>query len=404
MPFQIVKNNIVNMSVDAIVNAANSRLQMGSGVCGAIFDAAGPFELQHACDQIGYCATGDAVITPGFNLPARYIIHTVGPIWMGGKSNEESLLRSAYIRSLELAQQNNLRSIAFPLISSGVYGYPKAEALHVAMSAIQAFLLNADDMDVYLVVFDLTAFQLPEKLTGGVESYISEHFVQLSEAAQPSHRFQLESEFFGDLCDAAPPRCVAPTAKPACSLERLLAHRHEETFSEMLLRLVDEKDFPKDSIVYKRANLDRSVFFKLRSNKDYAPSKSTALALCIALELNIDQAKELLACAGFALSLSNLGDVIVSYFIESAQYDIFEVNAALFRYGQPCLGANIDAIDAASRIGIRPERAVNYHADSADTRLNYDVVSDAICEVRECCSMSDGWKARIDDDFNHRNH
>lgn len=334
MPFQIVRNNIANMPVDAVVNAANNRLQMGSGVCGAIFEAAGPYELQRACDQIGGCATGDAVITPGFNLPAKYVIHTVGPIWQGGGYNEEALLRSAYTRSLEIAQQNGLHSIAFPLISSGVYGYPKAQALQVALSSIQTFLMNSDDMDVYLVVFDRTAFRLSEKLTGGVESYISEHYVEIVEAAQPRRRFQMEE------CMAESyPMPSAPAPKSLRSLEELLARRHEETFSEMLLRLVDEKGFAKDSIVYKRANLERSVFSKLRSNKHYAPSKSTALALCIALELNMDQTKDLLARAGFALSPSNLGDVIVSYFIENQQYDIFEVNSALFSYDQPCLGA-----------------------------------------------------------------
>ena len=334
MPFQIVRNNIANMPVDAIVNAANNRLQMGSGVCGAIFEAAGPYELQRACDQIGGCATGDAVITPGFNLPAKYVIHAVGPVWQGGGYNEEALLRSAYTRSLEIAQQNGLRSIAFPLISSGVYGYPKSHALQVALSAIQTFLMNSHDMDVYLVVFDRTAFRLSEKLTGGVESYINEHYVEIVEAAQPRRRFQME-----ECMVASRPMPSAPAPKPARSLEELLSRRHEETFSEMLLRLVDEKGFAKDSIVYKRANLERSVFSKLRSNKHYTPSKSTALALCIALELNMDQTKDLLARAGFALSPSNLSDVIVSYFIENQQYDIFEINSALFSYNQPCLGA-----------------------------------------------------------------
>lgn len=349
MPFQIVRNNIVNMPVDAIVNAANTRLQMGSGVCGAIFNAAGPYDLQRACDQIGGCATGDAVITPGFDLLARWVIHAVGPVWQGGGYGEEALLRSAYTRSLEIARQNGLHSIAFPLISSGVYGYPKDQALSVALSAIQSFLLKADDMSVYLVVFDRTAFTLSEKLTGQVESYIGEHFVQTVEAAQPPRRLQREAEFRAEAeieAFIAPSPCAAPAAPEKApkksisrSLEELLRRRHEETFSEMLLRLVDEKGFAKDSIVYKRANLERSVFSKLRSNKNYAPSKSTAVALCIALELNMDQTRDLLARAGYALSPSNLGDVIVSYFIESSQYDIFEINAVLFQYGQPCLGA-----------------------------------------------------------------
>lgn len=355
MPFRIVRNNIADMRVDAVVNAANNRLQMGSGVCGAIFAAAGQDQLQSACNAIGDCATGDAVITPGFNLYAKWVIHAVGPVWHGGDRNEELLLRSAYIRSLELARTKNLQSIALPLISSGVYGYPKDQALQVALSAIREFLMDADDMDIYLVVFDQTAFRLSKSLADRVESYIDEHFVREAEKARyPRSRFSDEASFRLDEADVfnATLPCAAPkpvqSAAPkkqnlfesaAKSLEELLARRHEETFSEMLLRLVDEKGFAKDSIVYKRANLERSVFSKLRSNKNYAPSKSTAVALCIALELNMDQTRDLLSRAGYALSPSNLGDVIVSFFIENSQYDIFEINAALFQYGQPCLGA-----------------------------------------------------------------
>ena len=335
MPFQIVRNNIVNMPVDAVVNAANTRLQMGSGVCGAIFNAAGPAPLQRACDRLAPCPTGQAVITPGFNLQAKHVIHAVGPIWQGGSANEEALLRSAYVSSLRLAKENQLESIAFPLISSGVYGYPKDQALQVALSAIQSFLLDEGDMDVYLVVFDSAAFTLSEKLSASVRSYIDQHYVDAVERSPAYRSRRLEQyDFLQSECCAAP----APSA-PRKSLEDLLAHRHEETFSEMLLRLVDEKGFAKDSIVYKRANLERSVFSKLRSNKDYAPSKSTAVALCIALELNMNQTRDLLARAGYALSPSSLSDVIVSYFIENSSYNIYEINAVLFEYKQNPLGA-----------------------------------------------------------------
>lgn len=355
MPFRIVRNNIADMHVDAVVNAANNRLQMGSGVCGAIFSAAGPTELQRACDEIGSCATGDAVITPGFHLHAKWVIHAVGPIWQGGSHGEEALLKSAYTRSLELARSKNLQSIAFPLISSGVYGYPKEQALQVALAAIREFLMACDDMDVVLVVFDHRAFSLSKSLTDRVESYIDEHFVRSAEQSRPlSNRFDSEASFTFEKADVfrAPAPCAAPEpvkstppkksrlfSSAVKSLDELLSRRHEETFSEMLLRLVDEKGFAKDSIVYKRANIERSVFSKLRSNKHYTPSKSTAVALCIALELNLDQTKDLLARAGYALSPSSLGDVIVSFFIENSQYDIFEINAALFQYNQPCLGA-----------------------------------------------------------------
>lgn len=344
MPFQIVRNNIVNMPVDAIVNAANSGLLMGGGVCGAIFSAAGPIRMQAACIPLAPCPTGSAVITPGFKLRAKHVIHAVGPVWHGGKRNEEALLRSAYTKSLELAAENNLHSIAFPLISSGIYGYPKDQALKVALSAIQDFLLTHDDLDVYLVVFDAKAFTLSSQLSANIRSYIDEHYVRAVEASDSRRmRQHEEADFF-----SVPMPCAAPApaqSKDLCferavrSLDELLSRRHEETFSEMLLRLVDEKGFAKDSIVYKRANIERSVFSKLRSNKDYTPSKSTAVALCIALELNMDQTRDLLSRAGYALSPSSLSDVIISYFIENSQYDIFEINAVLFQYDQTPLGA-----------------------------------------------------------------
>lgn len=160
MPLQIVRNDITKMEVDAVVNAANSKLKMGGGVCGAIFNTAGAKELQAECDSIGSCDTGDAVITKGYNLPAKYIIHAVGPIWNGGSSNEEKFLADCYINSLKLAKKYNLNSIAFPLISSGIYGYPKDKAFRVAVSAIQQFL-NNDDMMVYLIVFDKKAVEIP---------------------------------------------------------------------------------------------------------------------------------------------------------------------------------------------------------------------------------------------------
>ena len=354
MPLQIVRNNIVKMPVDAIVNAANAHLLAGGGVCGAIFSAAGEAELQRACDQIGGCPTGQAVITPGFALQAKWIIHAVGPVWHGGHCGEEALLRSAYTSSLALASKHRLKSIAFPLISSGIYGYPKDQALKVAMSAIQDYLLAGEEMDVYLVVFDSRAFQLSEALSQGVQSYIDEHYVREIERTD-TYRIRQQAEFLESFESSQPsddfefpmPRAV-PQAPASASdpfqkdglraLKELLSHRREETFADMLLRLIDEKGFAKDSIVYKRANLERSVFSKLRSGK-CAPSKSTAIALAVALELNMDQARDLLARAGYALSPSSLSDVIVSYFIENGWYDILEINAVLFEYNLPCLGA-----------------------------------------------------------------
>lgn len=153
MPLEIVQNDITKMEADAIVNAANSALQMGGGVCGAIFRAAGAEQLQTACDEIGYCPTGKAVFTDGFRLPAKYIIHTVGPVWRGGSNDEEQMLRSCYRNSLELATSLECSSIAFPLISAGIYGYPKEQALKTAVSEIERFL-EKQELQVYMVLFD----------------------------------------------------------------------------------------------------------------------------------------------------------------------------------------------------------------------------------------------------------
>ncbi len=163
MPLKIVKDNICNMKVDAIVNAANSALKMGGGVCGAIFSAAGADMLRKECESIGGCETGDAVVTSGYNLYAKYIIHTAGPIWRGGDNGEEELLHSCYISSLKLAVKNNCKSIAFPLISSGIYGYPKEKAAKAAVSSINEFL-GDNDIDVFLVLFDDMDYRICEKI------------------------------------------------------------------------------------------------------------------------------------------------------------------------------------------------------------------------------------------------
>jgi len=175
MPFTIVRQDITKMKVDAIVNAANTDLATGGGVCGAIFKAAGARELQAACDKVAPIKTGQAAITPGFALPCKYVIHAAGPVYRHKSAEQsEKLLRSAYTESLRLADENKCKSIAFPLISSGIYGYPKDEALQVATSVIQDFLVN-HDIDVYLAVFDKTAFAISKKLLGEVASYIDEH-------------------------------------------------------------------------------------------------------------------------------------------------------------------------------------------------------------------------------------
>ena len=340
MPFEIVRSDITKMSVDAVVNAANSALATGGGVCGAIFAAAGYDQLDRACRAIGHCDVGQAVITEGFHLPARYVIHAVGPIWRGGGQNEAALLRSCYISSLQLAEKNGCQSIAFPLISSGIYGYPKAEALKIAVSAIAEFLLE-HEMQVYLAIFDRNAMLLSEKLHSNLKSYIDDHYV---DAHLFDRRFQMESiSYARQLSEqdamAAPMAASmpAPEAKPKKrSLKDLLGHL-DESFSRMLLRLIDEKGMT-DVEVYKRANIDRKLFSKIRKD-GYNPSKQTAIALAIALRLNLDETKDLLGKAGYSLSHSSKFDVIIEYFIEEGVYDIYEINEALFAFDQRLLGA-----------------------------------------------------------------
>lgn len=333
MPFQMTEGDIVQMRVDAIVNAANSQLRMGGGVCGAVFQAAGPALLQKACDQIGYCPVGGAVITRGYGLYARHVIHAVGPFWRGGGQNEALLLRSAYTAALRLAVDHRIRSIAFPLLSSGIFGYPKDLALSVALSAIGGFLVEQADVSVFLTIPDRTSLCLARKRYSGIRNYIGARYTAQSTSAIGDLESETERGY-----SAHPDRFsnIAPCAVPS-GLEEAAAHL-ESTFSEAVLHWIDSKGFRKDSDVYRRANVDKSVFSKLRSNKGYAPSKSTALALAVGLGLSIHQTKDLIGRAGFALSPSCLADVIISYFIENGVHDIFEINAALFSFGQPCIG------------------------------------------------------------------
>ena len=338
MPFTIVRQDITKMTVDAIVNAANTDLAMGGGVCGAIFKAAGVQELQAACNQVAPIKTGEAAITPSFALPCKYVIHAVGPVYRHWNAQQsEALLRSAYTESLRLASKNHIQSIAFPLIYSGIFGYPKDEALKVASSAITDYL-QSSDMDVFLAVFDKTAFAVSEKLLGEIESYIDEHYVE----EHRIHRRDLldvEREALSD--DAiinynAPMPSMAAPAAAGTGIDELVGNL-DEPFGKTLLRLIDTKG-KTDVEVYKRANIDRKLFSKIRTGKGYMPGKRTILALAIALELTLDETDDLLECAGFALSHSQKFDVIVEYFIVSGRFDIFEINEVLFKYDQPLLG------------------------------------------------------------------
>lgn len=330
MPLEIVRNDITKMSVDAIVNAANETLLGGGGVDGCIHRAAGP-ELLAECRTLGGCKTGDAKITKAYRLPCQYVIHTVGPVWNGGSHGEWELLVSCYRTSLALAKEHGCETVAFPLISSGIFGYPKDQALRVAVDTIGEFLLH-NDMTVYIVIFSRTAYQISSKLFADIAEYVDDHYVDAhtdSQRERLRRRSVLESRTLSADATAAP--------MAVGGLDSLLAHL-DAGFSETLLKLIDRSG-KKDAEVYKKANVDRKLFSKIRNNPDYKPSKATAIAFAIALELNLDETRDLVARAGYALSASSKFDVIIEYFIRQKKYDIFEINEALFAFDQSLLGA-----------------------------------------------------------------
>ena len=332
MPLQIIREDITKLKCDAIVNAANNSLLGGGGVDGAIHRVAGPALLEE-CRTLHGCETGRAKITGAYNLPSRYVIHTVGPVWRGGSEGEKELLESCYRESLKLAKEHECESVAFPLISSGVYGYPKDQALKVAIDVISSFLLE-NDMLAYIVIFDKAAYQISEKLFTDIKQYIDDNYVDLhadsiyERIRRQQRRQLLEID-----------KCMSPQATmcvPKLSLDEKL-HQIDESFSQMLLRKIDEKGMT-DAECYKKANIDRKLFSKIRGNIHYSPSKTTAIAFAIALELNLEETKDMLMKAGFALSHSNKFDLIIEYFIQSENYNIFEINEALFMFDQNLLG------------------------------------------------------------------
>lgn len=329
MPFEIVRNDIVNMKVDAMVNTANPRPIIGAGTDKAVHDKAGA-RLLLARKEIGNIAVGEAAITPAFDLDANYVIHTAGPIWRDGKSSEEALLASCFKNSLRLAKEKECESIAFPLISTGSYGFPKPLALQIAVREISSFLME-NEMQVYLVVFEKQSFELSEKLFKSVSSYIDANYVSdkmnLEYGTSKLRRFDYEEMLLRE-------SSYEITLKIP-NLDGMLKNL-DKGFSETLLDLIDRTG-KKDSEIYKKANVDRKLFSKIRNNADYRPSKATAIAFAVALELSMDETDDLLARAGIALSQSNKFDVIVRYFIENKKYDIFELNSVLFEFDQPLI-------------------------------------------------------------------
>jgi len=322
MPLRIVRQDITKIECDAIVNAANSSLLGGGGVDGAIHKAAGP-KLLEECRGLHGCETGDAKITRGYNLPAKYVIHTVGPVYNDGRHGEEELLISCYEKSLQIAADHDCESIAFPLISSGVYGYPKPEAFRVAVDTCENFLKD-HEMDISICVFDKRGYDIGKQYDSALEEFIDQTYVDESEK-----RF---ARFRNMPYGAGTAKSIIVDEEVCCqeyTMGAMPDFELDESFSEMVLRKIDEKGMT-DPQCYKKANIDRKLFSKIRSDPHYNPSKKTAVALGIALELPMREFEELLRKAGLALSNSNLFDVIIKFFVSKGIYNIFEINEALF--------------------------------------------------------------------------
>ena len=377
MPFSIVRDDISRVHADVLVNAANVRLAPGGGVCGALFSAAGFDEMRAACEAIGRCATGDAVATPAFNLPARWCVHAVGPIWRGGRAHEEELLhrcyRSAFARAVELGA----RSVAFPLISAGIYGFPVERALAIAREEVAAFLRHHDEVALTLVVFERAVVQMGNALVEQVQEYIDDEYVDSSSfMRRDMGELERELQWTEDASAPFSVEMAEPVALPDCLQEddasiaaprpfvaanirmpgaampgapsragatldaeiAQLVSTLDAPFSTTLLALIDARGMT-DAEVYHRANISRQLFSKIRGNESYRPSKQTVVALAIALELDMSATQDLLARAGLTLSKSSKFDVIVRFFIERGIYDLFQLNEVLFAYDLPLVGS-----------------------------------------------------------------
>lgn len=348
MALQIIRNNIVNVEADAIVNTANPMVAVGRGVDYAIYEAAGRDRLLEARAAIGKMKTGEVACTPAFDLNAKYIIHAIGPAWMGGDHGEREAVAACYSKSLALADELKCESIAFPLMATGTYGFPKDEALQIAIREISTFLL-AHEMEVYLVVYDKESFEVSGKLFAGIKSFLEEDEIFYAEEMIESAAIEEEDlsrsdmrsrrRLFGNRIGQVEE--LHADLMPEYSSSKSLADRIEnldKTFQEHLFMLIDRRGLT-DPEVYKKANIDRKLFSKIRNNIDYAPSKRTAVALAIALELSLDETKDLLMKAGYALSPSSTFDKIIEYCIEEGEYDVHTINIYLFDFDQPILGA-----------------------------------------------------------------
>lgn len=341
MPLQIIRQDITKMRVDAIVNTTNEEMIGYSGVDLAIHTIAGA-ELDAECAKLAPLGLGQAKLSGAYGLPCKYVIHTSGPVWRGGLVGESIILRSCYIESLKLAVKSGCRSIAFPLISSGVYGYPKDQVLKFAIQTITEFLFD-HELTVYLCVFDKESYSFSQKLFSDIQEFINDEYVD-------DHDEDFYEAFDGSIDEVPMAKCIQapmcadammPRKRETSSTEgkslREYMKQMDRSFQEMLFDLIDESGMT-DVECYKKANVDKRTFSKIKSTKDYKPSKQTVIAFAISLQLDMDTTQELLATAGFTLSRSKVFDKIIIYFIHNGNYDIFEINEALFEFDQQLLG------------------------------------------------------------------
>ncbi len=351
MPFQIIRSNITKVKADAIVNTANPEPVVGGGTDRAIYNAAGKDALLAERKEIGRIEPGDAVYTDAFALNAKYIIHTVGPSWIDGRHGEEDILRSCYEKSLALADYLKCKSIAFPLIATGVYGFPKDQALEITLSVISRFLLT-HDLRIIIAVFDRNSFVLSSSVVGDIEQYIDDHGVDAAfndeygenarrrlieeERRRVSDRIEKISNKKEKESDALGIYASTFPDVSGKTLDEVIGGTGS-SFRDKLFELIDKSGMD-DVTVYKKANIDRKVFSSIKCKKDYKPKKITAVAFAIALRLDMTEMTDLLAHAGIALSPSDKFDLIISYFITNKKYDIYEINAVLFKYNLPTIG------------------------------------------------------------------
>lgn len=353
MPFKIVRNDITKMRCDAIVNTANTKPIIGSGCDYAVYKAAGKRRLSEYREKnIGEVPEGDVFLTPGFRLPARYIIHAVSPLYIDGAHGEEEKLRVCYRKSLLLAWEQRCRSIAFPVISTGSFGYPKEEGIRIAADEIQAFLQN-HEMLIYLVVFDAQSARYGKRFDKDLQAYIDENYVDAKhheeysvqtmalrrdlddESFSPYENDLYEDDLYEEDSDEDSEEENEFTELDESKLEERMKHL-TDSFSEYLLYLIEEKGMT-NADVYKRALVDKKTFSKIKNHTDYHPQKMTAMCLCMGAKLNLDETRDLLARAGYALSPCDKTDIIFSYFIENQIYDMIELDIQLEEHGLSCL-------------------------------------------------------------------